>query len=50
MSSPALRAAGRLAGLTARRARRTSPLARMLTVIALALAGRAGRGWRRGWT
>jgi transposase len=29
-------------GLTARRARRTPPLARMLTMIALALAGRAG--------
>ena len=29
-------------GLTSRRSRRTPPLARMLTAIALALAGRAG--------
>ncbi len=34
--------AEQVAGLTARRARRTPPLARTLTAIALALAGRAG--------
>ena len=47
-SSAATRAALRVTfaeqveGLTSRRARRTPPLARMLTMIALALAGRAG--------
>jgi hypothetical protein len=36
------RSPSRSAGLTSRRARRTPPLARMLTAIALALAGRPG--------
>ena len=39
---PAVTFAEQVEGLTSRRARRTPPLARMLTVIALALAGRAG--------
>ena len=39
---PAVTFAEQVEGLTARRVRRTPPLARMLTVIALALAGRAG--------
>jgi transposase len=39
---PAATFAEQIDGLTARRARRTPPLARALTVIALALAGRAG--------
>ena len=47
---PAVTFAEQVEDLTARRARRTPPLARMLTVIALALACGPGRGWRRGWT
>ena len=39
---PAVTFAEQVDGLTSRRARRTPPLARMLTAIALALAGRAG--------
>ncbi len=39
---PAVTFAEQVEGLTSRRARRTPPLARMLTMIALALAGRAG--------
>ena len=41
---PAVTFAEQVEGLTARRARRTPPPARMLTMIALALAGRA---WAR---
>ena len=37
-------------GLTTPRARRTPPLARMLTSIGVALAGRAGTGSPPGWT
>jgi hypothetical protein len=36
-------------GLTVRYARRTPPLAQMLTAVALALAGRAGPGWLACW-
>ena len=39
---PAITFAEQVDGLTSRRARRTPPLGRMLTAIALALAGRAG--------
>ena len=36
-------------GLTTPFARRTPPLTDALAEVALALAGRPGRGWRRSW-
>ena len=42
--------AEQVAGLTARRARRTPPLARTLSAIAPRWPAGPGRGWPRGWT